>query len=311
MSFTPHSPYRETTALWRRIGVAMWILSVTSAGANQVMNQQRPTDTLVHTVNFEFAEDIVSALEFQRLNRVVATLKSNIRPLKVRGFTDSIGFQTYNDDLALRRAEAVRRALVSQGIPASRIDVAGLGRSDYVADNRREATRRLNRRVEIHTENQRRDDSETDLHPREHDVDVSRVSDPRRVGRYSELTAVPKPGQANPLESLITLTFPGQIQSVGQALNHVLARSGWQLADAAASDPTLPRLMGLPLPESQRSLGPIAVVDALGVLCGDAYTVVVDPVNRLISCELRSSYMALVTSTPQPTSDTGVPDDRD
>ena len=41
--------------------------------------------------------------------------------------------------------------------------------------------------------------------------------------------------------------------------------------------------MSLPLPTSQRTLGPIALIDAVSVLCGEAYSVVVDPVSRLVS----------------------------
>ena len=73
----------------------------------------------------------------------------------------------------------------------------------------------------------------------------------------------------------------------------MLARSGWALAPTQASDPTIPYLMSLPLPESQRSLGPIALFDALAVLCGQAYMIVVDPVNRLVSCELHAPYANL------------------
>ena len=100
------------------------------------------------------------------------------------------------------------------------------------------------------------------------------------------------------------MTFPQAITTVGAALHHVLARSGWQVASHAANDPTFTRLTTLPLPASQRALGPIALIDALALLCGEAYTVVVDPVHRLISCELRAPYTDLVRidhhRTPSP-----------
>jgi len=245
----------------------------------------------------------VSLPEQQRLGQIIDTLRSTGRPMVVRGFTDSIGFQAYNDGLALRRAHAVRQALLSLGIPGSRIETAGVGRTDYVADNRKESTRYLNRRVEIRLSDRRLTVVDTGPRRRGGDDPVSRMVDPRRVGRYSELTAVPSPGQANPLQTVVSVAFPSQIQTVGAALNHVLARSGWALASDAASDPTLPRLMRLPLPASQRSLGPIALMDALGVLCGEAYSVVVDPVHRLVSCELHAPYADLVRLDLQPTPD--------
>ena len=280
------------------------ILSAAPAGANNAMNEQTQSDSPVHTVYFQFGEDSVSVPEQRRLGQITNMLESTSRPVVVQGFTDSIGFQAYNDDLALRRAHAVRQALLTLGIPGSRIETAGVGRAGYVADNRKESTRHLNRRVEIRLAERRLKAVDTFPRRRDGDAPVSRLVDPRRVGRYSELTAVPSPGQANPLQTLISVTFPSQIQTVGAALNHVLARSGWALAPNAASDPTLPRLMRLPLPESQRSLGPIALMDALGVLCGEAYSVVVDPIHRLVSCELRARYADLVQLGSQ-----SVPDD--
>jgi outer membrane protein OmpA-like peptidoglycan-associated protein len=126
------------------------ILGALPAGADSFMNDQiKADDQPIHTVYFGFGDDTVSPSEAQRLVQAVDVLKSDNAPLQVRGFTDSIGFQAYNDDLARRRSEAVRKVLLAQGIPAGRIETAWSGRSDYVGDNRREATRRLNRRVEI------------------------------------------------------------------------------------------------------------------------------------------------------------------
>ena len=282
------------------VGFLLSILSALSTGADNHMSEQAQTDsTLIHVVYFGFGKDEVSAVEQQKLDEVIETLKSIDQPLSVRGLTDSIGFQAYNDDLAIRRADAVRQVLVAQGIPTARIETSGVGRTDYVADNRKESTRYLNRRVEIRLAERRFKVVETGEQPLDGDNPASKAPDPRRVGRYSELTAVPTPGQVNPLQTIISLAFPSQIQTVGAAINHLLARSGWQLASEAASDPTLPRLMGLPLPESQRSLGPIALMDALGVLCGEAYSVVVDPVHRLVSCELRAPFADLVRLSPQ------------
>ena len=67
----------------------------------------------------------------------------------VEGHTDSTGSVATNDALSLRRATSVRDYLVSQGIPASSIDVAGLGSSMPRADNATADGRARNRRVEI------------------------------------------------------------------------------------------------------------------------------------------------------------------
>jgi outer membrane protein OmpA-like peptidoglycan-associated protein len=54
-----------------------------------------------------------------------------------------------NQELSLKRAMAVRDYLIAQGVPASRIDVAGLGLSAPIADNATTDGRARNRRVEI------------------------------------------------------------------------------------------------------------------------------------------------------------------
>lgn len=285
----------------RVLASLLLIFSAAQAGADDFMNEYAEgSSKLLHTVQFRFGDDRVLAAELTKLDAVIETMKASRQPIRVQGFTDSVGFDTYNDDLARRRANAVRRVLVAHGITESRIDSHGVGRSGYIADNRREATRKQNRRVEIRLVERRFRVVGTGPRRREGDDPVSTVADPRRVGRYSELAVVPTPGQANPLQTLIAVTFPSQIQTVGAALNHALARSGWQLATEEASDPTLPRLMSLPLPTSQRTLGPIALIDAVSVLCGEAYSVVVDPVSRLVSCELRASYANLARTNDGP-----------
>jgi len=67
----------------------------------------------------------------------------------VEGHTDNTGSPTANNDLSLRRAIAVRDYLIAQRIPASSIDVAGLGSSHPEADNATAEGRARNRRVEI------------------------------------------------------------------------------------------------------------------------------------------------------------------
>lgn len=69
--------------------------------------------------------------------------------IEVQGHTDSRGTEVYNQKLSLRRANAVKEFLVSQGIAESRIATKGLGESEPVADNKTEAGRSKNRRVVV------------------------------------------------------------------------------------------------------------------------------------------------------------------
>jgi outer membrane protein OmpA-like peptidoglycan-associated protein len=71
------------------------------------------------------------------------------RRVQIDGFTDSVGTESYNQDLSQRRADAVKFALVSRGINSSRIGSQGYGKGFPVADNTDSGGRQLNRRVEV------------------------------------------------------------------------------------------------------------------------------------------------------------------
>lgn len=69
--------------------------------------------------------------------------------LEVQGHTDNQGDPLLNQQLSMRRAEAVCQYLSSLGIAESRLRPLGLGGTQPVADNNRPAERPRNRRVVI------------------------------------------------------------------------------------------------------------------------------------------------------------------
>jgi outer membrane protein OmpA-like peptidoglycan-associated protein len=71
------------------------------------------------------------------------------RRVQIEGFTDSIGTDSYNQDLSQRRADAVKSALISRGVQPSRIGTEGYGKAYPVANNTDSGGRQLNRRVEV------------------------------------------------------------------------------------------------------------------------------------------------------------------
>lgn len=71
------------------------------------------------------------------------------RNVMIEGFTDNIGSDQYNHELSQRRANAVRQALMNNGISRSRIQTRGYGEQYPVAGNNTEAGRQRNRRVEV------------------------------------------------------------------------------------------------------------------------------------------------------------------
>jgi len=69
--------------------------------------------------------------------------------VSVKGYTDSRGAASYNQQLSQKRAEAVKAYLESKGIAANRITAEGLGEANPIADNATSMGRSQNRRVEL------------------------------------------------------------------------------------------------------------------------------------------------------------------
>jgi outer membrane protein OmpA-like peptidoglycan-associated protein len=71
------------------------------------------------------------------------------RRVQIDGFTDSVGTDSFNEQLSQRRADAVKAALITRGIDPSRISTEGYGKAFPVANNTDSGGRQLNRRVEV------------------------------------------------------------------------------------------------------------------------------------------------------------------
>ncbi len=67
----------------------------------------------------------------------------------VTGHTDSVGSDSYNQQLSERRAESVTAFLTNKKINPARFDTVGFGERNPIADNSTKEGRALNRRVEI------------------------------------------------------------------------------------------------------------------------------------------------------------------
>lgn len=93
--------------------------------------------------------------------------------------------------------------------------------------------------------------------------------------------------------------------SVQEGLEQLLQGSGWALAGADNADPQIWRLYRQPWPDNKRSINPMPLARALSWVAGDGWSLVVDPVNRLVSFEVNVRYAerpapvaATVANTP-------------
>src|SRR5258705_343429 len=85
------------------------------------------------------------------LDPFVNTLKDdpNAR-LTIVGHTDSTGSDAVNNPLSVERAQSVRDYLAGKGVSPTRVQTAGHGEREPIADNSTDAGRARNRRVEIY-----------------------------------------------------------------------------------------------------------------------------------------------------------------
>ena len=114
--------------------------------------------TLDASTLFDFDKSNLRPVGQQMLGRLAAFLNRNTYSQSVVvGHTDSWGSDAYNDRLSLRRAEAVKAYLVSQGVPADKVVTQGMGERDLIVSPAsctgtkaaRQACEQPNRRVTV------------------------------------------------------------------------------------------------------------------------------------------------------------------
>jgi outer membrane protein OmpA-like peptidoglycan-associated protein len=106
--------------------------------------------TLSNEISFDFDSAAIKPAFKPTMYKLAEVLKKYDRnEITIIGHTDATGGEGYNQQLSERRAVAVRDELVTLGVPASRLRAFGRGELEPRADNGNEASRQLNRRVEI------------------------------------------------------------------------------------------------------------------------------------------------------------------
>lgn len=99
---------------------------------------------------FDTAKATIKPESEPLLSEIVAMMNADKGlKLSVEGHTDNVGDKKMNLDLSQRRAESVMKYLVGKGIDAKRLKSTGKGDTAPVADNRSEAGKAKNRRVEL------------------------------------------------------------------------------------------------------------------------------------------------------------------
>lgn len=74
---------------------------------------------------------------------------SEVDSIVITGHTDNVGPADFNQQLSLRRAEAVKAFAISRGVDGSKIQTVGRGETQPIADNKTAEGRARNRRVDV------------------------------------------------------------------------------------------------------------------------------------------------------------------
>ena len=103
-----------------------------------------------YMVFFDFDKSTITADARSIIEKAARDFKNfGAARIAASGHTDRAGRDAYNDALAQRRAEAVRDALVAQGVPASRISIRAYGEGSPLVSTNDGVREWQNRRVEI------------------------------------------------------------------------------------------------------------------------------------------------------------------
>ncbi|TDR30814.1 OmpA family protein [Hydromonas duriensis] len=131
--------------------------TATKVVTETIVKQKSTTINFDANALFDFNKSTLRPMGQQALAALATALKSvSFDQTIVVGHTDSFGSDAYNDRLSLRRAEAVKAYLVSQGINAASISTSGMGERQLLVQPLTKGTRAAriaaeqpNRRVSV------------------------------------------------------------------------------------------------------------------------------------------------------------------
>jgi outer membrane protein OmpA-like peptidoglycan-associated protein len=118
-----------------------------------VSSSNFPADPKVnvgYVMNVYFAHDGVDPISYEGIRQLLLMMKNSpTMKVEISGHTDNKGPDSYNQNLSLRRAQAVRDILVKGGADADRITAVGYGENKPMETNDTMEGRRMNRRIEF------------------------------------------------------------------------------------------------------------------------------------------------------------------
>lgn len=109
-----------------------------------------PRNVVLENVYFDTGKSTLKPSSNKALNNLAEVLKlKSTMEVEIEGHTDDVGKAEDNLKLSQERAEAVKKYLVSKGVPANHVAAKGYGHTMPVAENINEEGRSKNRRTSL------------------------------------------------------------------------------------------------------------------------------------------------------------------
>jgi peptidoglycan-associated lipoprotein len=117
--------------------------------AGKCVAGQASADCSYEPIRFEFNESSLTPDARSTLERIADCLKKQNARLTLEGHADERGTEEYNLQLSNRRADAVKRYLVTLGVTARNLETVGYGETRPAENASNEDAWAANRRVEL------------------------------------------------------------------------------------------------------------------------------------------------------------------
>lgn len=150
-----HVPYEYINLTFiRNVVVAKGAVALYDRNAQDVSAIEKAISEtgkfVTNNILFETGKATLKSESMAEIQKVADYMKKNPRArFEVQGHTDNQGSDKVNDPLSQQRAEAVVKALANLGVDDFNLKAVGKGSHEPVADNKTEAGRAKNRRVEF------------------------------------------------------------------------------------------------------------------------------------------------------------------
>ena len=123
-------------------------VSINENGYSNASGKNSSSDGF-QSIYFDFANYGISSAMQSAVARNISVAGNTSKKIKIEGNCDEFGTDEYNYALGLKRAKAVKDALLAQGINGRRIVIVSFGESNPVCSSPTDSCYDRNRRVDL------------------------------------------------------------------------------------------------------------------------------------------------------------------